>query len=74
MTTNQKLIRSVSNFSDLIKLFHLLFKCCQNFLGLNPKRPYLSFRKKKTKFFGVVFTYSIKQVCEIRKFHVVIVE
>ena len=41
--------------------------------------PYLSlakFRKRKRQFhdFCVVFTYSIKWACEIRKFHVVVVQ
>ena len=43
--------------------------CWRNFLGLNPKGPYLSVEDEKDNF-CVVFTYSIKRVCEIRKFHV----
>ena len=43
--------------------------CWWNFLGLNPKRPYLSVEEEKDNF-CLVFTYSIKRVCEIRKFHV----
>ena len=37
--------------------------------GLNPKGQYLSLEEEKDNF-CVVFTYSIKQACEIRKFHV----
>ena len=40
--------------------------------GLNPKGPYLSLEKEKEHFW-VVFTYSIKQAREIRKFHVAVV-
>ena len=40
-----------------------------NRTGLNPKGPYLSVEDEKDNF-CVVFTYSIKRVCEIRKFHV----
>ena len=39
------------------------------FSGLNPKGPYLSLEKET---FSVVFTYSVKQVREIRKFHVAV--
>ena len=41
------------------------------FSGLNPKGPYLSFKKKK---FSVVVTYSIKRASETRKFHVAVVQ
>ena len=44
-----------------------------NFLGLNPKGPYLSLEKEKENFCAV-FTYSVKQACEIRKFHVAVVQ
>ena len=37
--------------------------------GLNPKGQYLSLEEEKDNF-CVVFTYSVKQACEIRKFHV----
>ena len=40
---------------------------------LNPKGTYLSVEKEKENL-CVVFTYSIKQVHEIRRFHVVIVQ
>ena len=41
------------------------------FSGLNPKRPYLSLEKEN---FCVVLTHSIKRACEIRKFHVAVVQ
>ena len=45
------------------------------FLDLNRKEPYLSLEKEKEKEnFGVVFTYSIKQAREKRKFHVAVVQ
>ena len=44
-----------------------------NFLGFNPKGSYLSLEKEKDNF-CVVFTYSIKRACEIRKFHVAVVQ
>ena len=40
---------------------------------LNPKGTYLSVEKEKQNL-CVVFTYSIKQVHEIRRFHVVVVQ
>ena len=40
---------------------------------LNPKGTYLSVEKEKENL-CVVFTYSIKQVHEIRRFHVVVVQ
>ena len=40
---------------------------------LNPKGTYLSVEKEKENL-CVVFTYSIKQVREIRRFHVVVVQ
>ena len=43
------------------------------FSGFNLKGPYLSLEKEKDTF-CVVFTYSIKWVCEIRKFHVAVVQ
>ena len=43
-------------------------KCWQNFLGLNLIGLYLSLEEEKK--FGVVFTYSIKRVHEIRKIYV----
>ena len=44
------------------------------FSGLNPKVSYLSLEKEKENFFSVVFTYSVKQVREIRKFPVAVVQ
>ena len=41
------------------------------FSGLNPKRAYLSLEKEN---FCVVLTHSIKRACEIRKFHVAVVQ
>ena len=49
-------------------------KCLRNFLGLNLKGPYLSLEKEKYNNFCLVFTYSIKRVCRIRKFHVAVVQ
>ena len=43
------------------------------FSGLNPKGPYLSLEKGKETF-CVVFTYSVKWACEMRKFHVAVVQ
>ena len=43
------------------------------FSGLNPKGLYVRFEKEKQNF-CVVLTYSIKQVREIRKFHVTVVQ
>ena len=48
-------------------------KCWWNFLGLNLRGPYLSLKKEK-KYFGVVFTYSMKQAYRIRTFHVAVVQ
>ena len=59
-----KWIRRVSNFIDLVK-------CWQNFLGLNPKRPYLSLQKEKENF---MLTYFVKRVRNIRKFHVAVMQ
>ena len=42
------------------------------FSGLNPKGPYLSLEKEN--FCTVLLTYSIKQVREIRKFPVAVVQ
>ena len=43
------------------------------FSGLNTKGPYVSLEKEKQNF-CVVLTYSTKQVREIRKFHVAVVQ
>ena len=72
MTTNRKRLlesqfRTVSNFIDLIQ-FPSICQMLAKFSGLNPKGPYLSVEKEKENFY-VVFTFSIKQAREIRKFH-----
>ena len=43
------------------------------FSGLNPKGPYVSLEKEKENF-CVVLTYSIKRACEIRKFHLAVMQ
>ena len=43
------------------------------FSGLNPKGPYLGGENEKEPF-CVVLTYSIKWACEIRKFHVAVMQ
>ena len=43
------------------------------FSGSNPKGPYVRLEKGKETF-CVVLTYSIKRSCEIRKFHVAVVQ
>ena len=47
--------------------------CWRNFLGLNPKEPYLSLENEKENF-CVVLTYFVKRVREIWKFHVAVVQ
>ena len=59
--------RAVSNFIDLFQ-FHLIRQIWRNFLGLNPKGPFLSLEKEREDF-CVVFTYSVKRSREIKKFH-----
>ena len=44
-----------------------------NFLGLNPKGPYLSFEKEKENF-CVVVAYFEKRLREVKKFHVAVVQ
>ena len=41
------------------------------FSGLNPKGPCLSLENEN---FCVVLTYSLKRACEIRKFHIAVVQ
>ena len=60
-------------FQTSLILFHLICQMLAKFSGLNPKGPYLSLEKERETF-CVVFTYSVKQVHEIRKFHVAIVQ
>ena len=58
-------------FQTSLILFHLICQMLAKFSGLNPKGPYLSLEKERETF-CVVFTYSVKQVHEIRKFHVAV--
>ena len=55
--------------SSILFNFISFGKCLRNSLGLNPKVPYLSLEEEKDNF-CVVFTYSIKQACEIGNFPV----
>ena len=71
-TSLKKWIHTVSNIIDFIQ-FHLICQILAKFLGLNPKRRYLSVQKGKEIFY-VVFTCSIKRAREIRKFHVAVVQ
>ena len=66
------LTRTVSNFIDLIQ-FHLICQMFANFLGLNPKGPYLSLEKEKDNF-CVVLAYFVKRVREVKKFQVAVVQ
>ena len=59
-------------FQTSLILFHLICQMLAKFSGLNSKGPYLSLEKTEKLF--VVFTYSVKQVHEIRKFHVAVVQ
>ena len=60
-------------FQTSLILFHLICQMLVKFSGLNPKGPYLSLEKERETF-CVVFTYSVKQVHEIRKFHVAVMQ
>ena len=71
-TSLKKWIHTVSNIIDFIQ-FHLICQILAKFLGLNPKRRYLSVQKGKEIFY-VVFTCSIKRARESRKFHVAVVQ
>ena len=64
--------RTVPNFIDLIQ-FNLICQMLAKFSGLNPKRPYVSLEKEKQNF-CVVLSYSIRRACEIKKFHVAVVQ
>ena len=59
-------------FQTSLILFHLICQMLAKVSGLNPKGPYLSLEKTEKLF--VVFTYSVKQVHEIRKFHLPVVQ
>lgn len=54
-TSLKKLIRTVSNFDDLIQ-FYLICQMLRNFLGLNPKGPCLRLEKDN---FCVVLAYFV---------------
>ena len=59
-------------FQTSLISFNFLSKVSEIFLGLNPKRPYLSFEKEN---FCHVFTYFINPASEIRiMFHVAVVQ
>ena len=60
-------------FQTSLILFHLICQMLAKFSGLNPKGPYLSLEKERETF-CVVFTYSVKQVHEIGKFHLPVVQ
>ena len=60
-------------FQTSLILFHLICQMLAKFSGLNPEGPYLSLENERETF-CVVFTYSVKQVHEIRKFHVAVVQ
>ena len=66
-TSLQKWICTVSNFTNLIQ-FHLICQMLAKFSGVEYKRTISRFRKRNRNI-CVVFTYSIKRACEIRKFH-----
>ena len=69
----KKYMRTVSNFIDLIQ-FHLICQMLAKFSGyFESERTISKFRKRKIRF-CVVFTYSIKQVREIRKVYVTVVQ
>ena len=77
MRTNRKhhLKSEFAQFQTSTILFNFIqfVKWWRNFLGLNPKGPYLSFEKEKDNF-CVVFAYFVKRVREIRKFHVAVAQ
>ena len=65
-------IRTFSNLIELIQ-FHLICQMLAKFSKAESERNAFKFRKRKRKRkFCVVFTYSIKQAREIRKFHVAV--
>ena len=59
-------------FQTSLILSHLICQMLAKFSGLNSKGPYLSLEKTEKLF--VVFTYSVKQVHEIRKFHLPVMQ
>ena len=69
-TSLKKLIRTVSNFDDLIQ-FYLICQMLRNFLGLNPKlRTVSKVRKRKRQFLRCAGLLRIKVGREIGKFHI----
>ena len=71
MTTNRKHhLKSDLHFFKLHRFYLISFNLSNigEFSGVESKR------MEKIKKFYVVFTYSIKQACEIRKFHVAVVQ
>ena len=71
-TSLKKWIPTVSNF---IHQFQLICKILAKFSGIESARTLSKLRKRKLKEnFCVLFTNSIKRACEIRKFHVAVVQ
>ena len=65
-------ICTVSNFIDLIQIYLICQKLAK-FSGVKSKR-FVSKLKKKKENFGIVLTYFVKRVCEIRKFLVAVMQ
>ena len=68
---NKKWIRTVSNLLNLIQ-FQFLCQILVKFSGVKSKRTVSQLRRRKGNY-CVVFTNSIKQARQIRKFHVPVV-
>ena len=66
---NKKRIRTVSNFEDLIQ-FHIICQMTAKISAVKSERTVCSLEQEKGNF-CVVLAYSVKQVREIWKFHVV---
>ena len=73
MKTNRKSEFALFQTSTILFKFIWFVKWWRNFLGLNPKGPYLSLEKEKENS-CFVLVYLIKQMREIRKFHVAVVQ
>ena len=58
-------------FQTSLILFNFIqfVKCWRNYPGVNPKGPYVSFKKN-----CLYLTYAIKRAPEIRKFHIAVVQ
>ena len=71
-TSLQKKIRTVSNFIDCQIQFHLICQMLVKFSGVESERTLSKVRDRQRKYVPVFFffTFSIKRVLEIRKFHV----